>query len=95
MTITDVLRWYREGVLPNRLGVAAERIGQLFKDAATLIRDMEYWWVMYNGLGVAKRLQAPPLLALSSHPFGEPRQEIQAPPYFSDDYLRLKKELLG
>jgi NAD+ synthase (glutamine-hydrolysing) len=93
-TITSVLRWYCEGILPNRLGVAPELIGKLFKDVAALIHDLEYWWVMYNGLGVAKRMQAPPLLALSPFPFGEPRQEIQLPPYFSDDYLRLKKKLL-
>ncbi|MCL1975789.1 MAG: NAD(+) synthase [Firmicutes bacterium] len=93
-TITGVLRWYCDGVLPNRLGVAAELIGQLFKDTSSLVQDLEYWWVMYNGLGVAKRMQAPPLLALSGAPFGEPRQEIQLPPYFSDEYLRLKKKLL-
>jgi NAD+ synthase (glutamine-hydrolysing) len=93
-TLTSVLRWYCEGVLPNRLGVAPELIGRLFKDAAALVRDFEYWWLMYNVTGVAKRMQAPPLLALSRHPFGEPRQEIQLPPYFSDEYLRLKKKLL-
>ena len=93
-TVASVLRWYHEGVLPERLGVAPELIGQLFKDAAALVRDLEYWWVMYNGLGVAKRMQAPPLLALSHKPFGEPRQEIQVPPYFSDEYLLLKAGLL-
>ena len=93
-TVASVLRWYQEGVLPERLGVAPELIGQLFKDVAALVRDLEYWWVMYNGLGVAKRMQAPPLLALSHHPFGEPRQEIQVPPYFSDEYLLLKAKLL-
>ncbi|MCL1816837.1 MAG: NAD(+) synthase [Clostridiales bacterium] len=93
-TVTSVLRWYYEGVLPSRLGVAAELVGRLFKDVDTLVRDLEYWWVMYNGLGVAKRMQAPPLLALSNYPFGEPRQEIQLPPYFSDEYLQLKKKLL-
>ncbi|MCL1906119.1 MAG: NAD(+) synthase [Clostridiales bacterium] len=93
-SIATVLRWYCDGVLPERLGVTPELIGQLFKDAAALVQDLEYWWVMYNGLGVAKRMQAPPLLALSRHPFGEPRQEIQLPPYFGDDYLQLKAELL-
>ena len=93
-TITSVLRWYCDGVLPNRLGVEPELIGKLFKDVAALVRDLEYWWVMYNGLGVAKRMQAPPLLAMSPYPFGEPRQEIQLPPYFSDEYLRMKKKLL-
>ena len=93
-TITSVLRWYCEGVLPNQLGVPADLIGKLFKDAAALVQDLEYWWVMYNGLGVAKRMQAPPLLAFSHHPLGELHQEIQLPPYFSDEYLRLKKKLL-
>jgi NAD+ synthase (glutamine-hydrolysing) len=93
-TITSVLRWYCEGAFFNRLGVTAELISQLFKDIAALVRDLEYWWVMYNGLGVAKRMQAPPLLALSRYPFGEPRQEIQLPPYFSDEYLIMKKKLL-
>lgn len=93
-SLIDILSWHRAGTLAEHLHVPADLINQLFPDISMLIRDMEYWWVMYNSRGVAKRLQAPPFLVMSTAPFGESRQEIQAAPYFSDEYLRLKRELV-
>ena len=90
----DILSWYQAGELAEQLGCTPEIISQLFPDAASLVRDSEYWWLMYRSLAVAKRLQAPPLLALSAAPFGESKREIQTAPYFSQEYLELKQRLL-
>jgi len=44
---------------------------------------------------VAKRIQAPPLLAFSAHPFGEPQAEAQLHVWFSAAYQRLKQGALA
>ena len=90
----DMLAWYRAGTLEARIGCAPGLARTYFDTPAAFIADLEYWWRMHKGIAVAKRQQAPPILALSSHPFGESRPEAQMRPYFSTRYARLKKELL-
>jgi len=90
----DILLWYSQGVLSERIGCAAQLIPQLFPTTAAIIADIEYWWRMYRGMGVAKRIQAPPLLALSARPFGDPKGENRGEPYFGSRYESLKKQLL-
>jgi len=91
----DILLWYSQGVLAQRIGCAAQLIPQLFPTVAAMIADIEYWWRMYRGMGVAKRIQAPPLLALSARPFGDPKGENRAGSYFGRQYEALKHQLLG
>ncbi len=42
--------------------------GPLPTDEAAFIADMTRWWKLYRGIAVAKRLQAPPVIALSTRP---------------------------
>ena len=90
----DTLLAYQQGRLESEIGCAAGLVGELFKDAAAFIADLEYWWRMYRVTGVAKRLQAPPLLALSNKPFGEPTPQVQGALYYDEAYTRLKQQLL-
>ena len=94
-TPADTLLAYRNGRLEEEIGCAPGLVRQLFADAASLIADIEYWWRMYRVVGTAKRIQAPPLLALSVKPFGEPTPQVQGAYYFDERFMQLKKELLG
>ncbi|MFR4384278.1 MAG: hypothetical protein ACLT4X_08655 [Phascolarctobacterium sp.] len=58
-----------------------------------LITDLERWWKLFSGFAVAKRIQAPPILALSKRAFGYDHREAQLIPYFSREYYLLKAEL--
>lgn len=93
--LSVTLRLYGEGALESAIGCAPGLTGELFPDAAAFIADSERWWRNYRGIGVAKRLQAPPLLAVSSRPFGEAKPQIQAAPYESAAYRKIKRGLLG
>ena len=83
------------GTLEAQIGCESGLVAKLFSDAAAFIADIEYWWRMYRVIGVAKRAQGPPLLALSVKPFGEPTPQVQGACYLDNQFAQLKKELLG
>jgi len=93
-TPEDNLRWYVDGTLAKEIGYDGD-INKLFPTAKDFIRDLEKWWKCYGGLGVAKRIQAPPVLAVSRRAFGFDHRETQTPPYYSKRYLALKEQILG
>lgn len=90
--ISDSLRLYMDKQLEAAIGCAPGLTGKLFATPANFCADLEYWWKMYRGMGVAKRLQAPPLLALTRHPFGADA-EPQHSPWYSGAYQELKGRL--
>jgi NAD+ synthase (glutamine-hydrolysing) len=57
------------------------------------VADLERWWNLYQGLGVAKRLQAPPVLAVSRRAFGFDQREAQLGPWLSDRYQDLRAQV--
>lgn len=85
----DNLKWYLAGVLGVMIGYEGD-IKLLFPDVKDFIKDLEKWWNCYCGLAVAKRIQAPPVLAVSRRAFGFDHRETQMPPYYSKGYLALK-----
>ena len=91
----ETLAAYADGSLEQQIGCAPGLVKELFADAHAFIADMEYWWRMYRVTGVAKRVQAPPLLALSTKPFGESMPQVQGACYWDGQFLQLKKQLLG
>ncbi|MFU8779734.1 MAG: NAD(+) synthase [Kiritimatiellia bacterium] len=93
-TPEENLTWYAAGELEAQLGLA-EPINTIFPDAAAFIADLERWWNLYQGIGVAKRIQAPPVIAVTRRAFGFDHRESQIPPFFSPNYLALKKKLLA
>lgn len=90
----EILAWYDEGVLEERIGCRKGIVAQLFAGAQDFISDLEKWWRLYTGIAVAKRIQAPPVLAVSRRAFGFDHREAQNGTYFTSGYLELKKKLL-
>jgi NAD+ synthase (glutamine-hydrolysing) len=70
-------------------------VKELFPGPKEFIEDLERWWKLYTGMGVAKRIQAPPVLAVSRRAYGFDHREAQNAPHFTGSYQRIKSELLG
>ncbi len=90
----DILGWYLDGNLEEQLGYAG-RVRDLFPTPAAFIADLERWWNQYQGMGVAKRIQAPPVLALKKRAFGFDHRESQMGPTYTEHYEELKAKTLG
>ncbi len=59
-TPEDILTWYAAGELETRLGCEPKLVSRLFAGPEEFTADLERWWKLYTGMGVAKRIQAPP-----------------------------------
>lgn len=93
-TPEDILGWYKEGVLEEKIGCKPGLVKKYFADAKEFIADLERWWNLFTGMAVAKRIQAPPILAVSRRAYGFDHREAQNGPYYTRKYLALKAELL-
>ncbi|NQU40415.1 MAG: NAD(+) synthase [Lentisphaerae bacterium] len=92
-TPEENLQWYADGVLEEKLGVAI-RVADHFPTAAAFITDLERWWNLYQGMGLAKRIQAPPILGVKRRVFGFDHREAQMGPRYTRRYEALKRQLL-
>ena len=91
-TPEDILSWYQDGSLAERLGFDGD-LQALFPDAPAFVADLERWWNLYRGLGVAKRIQAPPVLAITRRAFGFDHRESQMGAAYSAAYEELKAKI--
>jgi NAD+ synthase (glutamine-hydrolysing) len=67
----EILEWYAAGTLEQQLKIeSGRRVAEAFPDARSFIQDLERWWGLYKGMGVVKRVQAPPVAAVSRRAFG-------------------------
>lgn len=94
-TPEEILEWYAEGSLAKHLNLDHELLQHLFPSAREFIADLERWWKCYCGLGVAKRIQAPPILAFSRRAFGFDHREAQLGIMYTENYKKLKERLLS
>lgn len=94
-TPEDILIWYAQGVLEEKIGCQPGLVNSIFSGPAEFIADLERWWKQYTGMGVAKRIQAPPVLAVSRRAYGFDHREAQNSVYYTSEYIRLKNTLLG
>lgn len=95
-TPEDILEWYAAGTLAAELGLPEDvDLGKLFPTPAAFVADLERWWNLYNGIGVAKRVQAPPVLAVSSRAFGFDHREAIGRPHYTERYKELKAGMPG
>jgi NAD+ synthase (glutamine-hydrolysing) len=92
-TPEDILDWYGAGELEARLGYSG-RVASRFPDARSFIADLERWWNLYQGMGVAKRIQAPPVLGVKRRAFGFDHRESQLGARYTARYQELKTRLL-
>ena len=93
-TPEDILQWYMEGNLEEKLGCEKGIVARIFPDARAFLADLERWWNLYSGMALAKRLQAPPILAISRRAYGFDHREAQNGPYYTRRYRMLKEQLL-
>ncbi len=94
-TPEDILTWYAEGVLEEKIGCRPGLVKQIFPGPREFIADLERWWKLYTGMGVAKRIQAPPVLAVSRRAYGFDHREAQNTVHFTAQYLELKRQLVN
>jgi len=90
----EILESRMEGSLESMLKVSAEVLDGLFETRIEFVDDLERWWRAYNGMGLAKRIQAPPILAISRRAFGFDHRESQTRVLFTERYLKLKETFL-
>ncbi len=88
-TPEEILEWYRAGTLEKRLGYNG-RVSDLFPTPAEFIADLERWWNLYQGMGVAKRIQAPPVLAVKRRAYGFDHRESQMGARYTRRYEHMK-----
>lgn len=93
-TPEEILTWYADGVLEEKIRFDG-KVADLFPDARSFVADLERWWNLYQGLAVAKRIQAPPVLAVKRRSFGFDHREAQMPPRYTRRYEDLKAKLLA
>lgn len=92
-TPEEILDWYVRGELEQKLeydGTLADR----FPTHAAFVEDLERWWNLYQGMAVAKRIQAPPILAVKRRAFGFDHRESQMGARYTSRYRELKARLL-
>ncbi len=94
-TPEDLLTWYREDTVEQNLGCAPGLVAQYFPTAADFIADLERWWNLFTGMAIAKRIQTPPILAVSRRAYGFDHREAQNGPYYTRHYRELKAQLLA
>ena len=92
-TPEDILGWYMEGTLEKEIGYRG-RLGDLFGSTADFIEDLEHWWNLYQGMGVAKRIQAPPVLAVKRRAFGFDHRESQLGARYTRRYSELRDQAM-
>lgn len=93
-TPEDNLDQYLAGTLAERLGYTGD-LGALFASPAAFVADLERWWNLYQGMGVAKRIQAPPILGIKRRVFGFDHREAQMGPMYTIRYAALKAQACG
>ncbi len=94
-TPEEILTWYAAGCLEEKIGCRPGLVKKLFPEPDVFIEDLEKWWKLYLGMGVAKRIQTPPVLTVSRRAYGFDHREAQNPVYFTENYLKLKKKING
>ena len=94
-TPEDILEWYAAGTLEENLGCQPGIVQQYFPTPQAFITDLERWWNLFTGMAIAKRIQAPPILAISRRAYGFDHREAQNGPYYTRRYKELKTKLLN
>lgn len=85
---------YKEEALEAEIGCEEGLVAKLFPTDADFFADLEKWWLLMGGLAIAKRIQSPPIIAVSSSVFGSERREAQILPSLPMEYLKIKKSIL-
>lgn len=93
-TPETILHWYQKGTITKELHLL-KPIDHYFASTKDFIDDLERWWNLYQGMAIAKRIQAPPILAITRRAFGFDHRESQCGAYYTSNYHKLKALLLS
>jgi NAD+ synthase (glutamine-hydrolysing) len=93
-TPETILHWYQNGTITKELQLL-KPIDQYFFTPKDFIDDLERWWNLYQGMAIAKRIQAPPILAVTKRAFGFDHRESQCGVYYTTNYHKLKNQILS
>lgn len=85
---------FQKGALEEKLGCEKGLVKKLFTNNEDFFADLEKWWLSLNGLAVAKRIQSPPIIAVSAKAFGFERRETQIPTALPEEYIAIKNQIL-
>ncbi|ASJ20150.1 NAD(+) synthase [Brachyspira hampsonii] len=91
--LEDILEFYISGNLEEKIGCRKGILKKYFKNGADFVDDLERWWKQYMGMAISKRIQAPPILAVSRRAFGFGNREAQNRIYYTAKYLYLKNKI--
>ena len=91
----DILQMYIDETLEEKIGCEKGLIKKYFKSDLEFVEDLEKWWRQYMGMAISKRIQAPPILAISRRAFGFGNRESQNRVYYTSKYLYLKNKILS
>lgn len=94
-TPEKLLKHYADGTLEEYIGCEKGLVAKHFPTAQHFISDLERWWKQFTGMAVAKRIQSPPIIAVTHHPYGAGYAESQNSVYFTRAYHSLKNTLLS
>ena len=90
----DILRHYERGDLSQIIKCDHHLIDHYFPTKAAFIADLEHKWRLYK-INYFKRIQSPPIIAVSKRAFGFDLRESQNGFHFTREYLKLKAQILG
>jgi len=89
----EILQLHTDGLLAKTIMCDQKIMDDYFPDVQSFINDLEHKWKLYK-LNFFKRIQAPPIIAVSKRAFGFDLRESQNGVYFTKRYLALKEMLL-
>lgn len=89
----DCLKAYIDDTLDTMIGCEKGLSKKLFPTLQLFIADLERWWSNYRGMGAFKRVQAPPIIAITRRAFGFDYREHIGNALFSNCYMNLKSDI--
>ena len=89
----DIIKMYSDGNLAEILKFDPQLLNEHFPDPADFIDDLEQKWRSFK-INYFKRIQSPPVIAVSKRAFGFDLRESQNPVHFTRKYLQLKQRIL-
>lgn len=89
----DILEMYIDGSLLEQFKIEEKVFNEYFENEESLINDLEHKWRLFK-ISYFKRIQAPPIIAVSRRAFGYDLRESQIGVHYTRKYRELKKRLL-
>lgn len=88
-----ILNLYVKGALEEHLKIEKGLVKKYFPTDTDFVNDLEQKWKLFK-INYFKRIQAPPIIAVSKRAFGFDLRESQNGVYFTRRYREIKKDLL-